>query len=110
MASSSDAGVARGLKISLGPHPTALEDVVFARDLSTGPSTRELDHTPRGPTRSLPVPVLGVVRRRTRLQEAWAQGRSILSLEPRSDVAQVFRELATAVERSETQALVGAQP
>jgi chromosome partitioning protein len=57
----------------------------------------------------LPVPVIGVVRRQPRLQEAWAQGRSILSLEPRSDVAQVFREMATVIERSK-EALVGAQP
>lgn len=42
----------------------------------------------------LPVPIVAVIRRRTRLQEAWAQGRSILDLEPRSDVAQVFRDMA----------------
>jgi len=48
----------------------------------------------------LPVPILGVIRRRTRLQEAWAQGRSILELEPRSDVAQVFRDMALALDAS----------
>jgi len=58
----------------------------------------------------LPVPIIGVVRRRTRLQEAWAQGRSILSLEPRSDVAQVFRDMAVAIEHHEAGELVGAQP
>lgn len=59
---------------------------------------------------NLPVPVVGIVRRRTKLQEAWAQGRSILDLEPRSDVAQVFRDMAAAVETDQRVALNGGQP
>ncbi len=57
----------------------------------------------------LPIPVIGVVRRRTRLQEAWAQGRTILDLEPRSDVAQEFRGMAAAVEGAQPATLVGAR-
>jgi chromosome partitioning protein len=57
----------------------------------------------------LPVPILAVLRRRTRLQEAWAQGRSILELEPRSDVAQVFRDLVATLHNTQRMP-VGDQP
>ncbi len=45
----------------------------------------------------LPIPILAMVRKRTRLREAWAEGRSILSLDSRSDVADTYRELAQAI-------------
>jgi len=45
----------------------------------------------------LPIPILAMARKRTKLREAWAEGRSILSLDGRSDVADTYRELAQAI-------------
>jgi chromosome partitioning protein len=45
----------------------------------------------------LPFPLLASVRKRTRLREAWAEGRTILDLDTRSDAADAYRGLAAAL-------------
>jgi chromosome partitioning protein len=48
----------------------------------------------------LPVPVLARLRRRVKLQEAWAEGRSILDLEPHGHASVVFRQLVDELVRT----------
>jgi len=45
----------------------------------------------------LPIPIVASIRKRTKLREAWADGRSILALDARSDTADAYRALAQAL-------------
>lgn len=47
----------------------------------------------------LPLPLLGKIRKRTKLKEAWGSGKTILELEPNGDTATAYRDLAAAVEK-----------
>lgn len=47
---------------------------------------------------AVPLPILARIRRRTRLREAWAAGQPITSTDGHSDVAEAFRELASALQ------------
>lgn len=48
--------------------------------------------------RVVPVPILARIRRRTKLREAWASGQPITVSDAHSEVANVFRQLAVAVQ------------
>jgi chromosome partitioning protein len=50
----------------------------------------------------VPVPILGTIRRRVALSEAWEDGRSVLSTQPLHHAAVAYRELAEAVVETET--------
>ena len=47
--------------------------------------------------RSVPLPILARIRRRTKLREAWAAGQPITVTEAHGEVAGIFRQLAVAV-------------